>query len=116
MAVARIPKAMQLCSTIKLCRKADIVSTTGKGIVTLQQLPMLTPRGRYNIEMFPTFMRLHGKTYDYKIMFSNISRFFQLPKPDGRHVYFVVCHAVSCHLYLEQLSFATTLVASAHSM
>ena len=40
--------------------------------------------------MFPTFMKLHGQTYDYKILYTHITRLFQLPKPDGRHVYFVV--------------------------
>ena len=40
--------------------------------------------------MHPTFMKLHGRTYDYKISYSSISRLFQLPKPDQRHIFFVV--------------------------
>jgi len=40
--------------------------------------------------MFPSFMKMHGKTFDYKIKYSNIVRLFQLPKPDGRHQIFVV--------------------------
>jgi hypothetical protein len=46
--------------------KADIVSASGKGLISFSQLPVLTPRGRYDIEMFPSFMRMHGKTFDYK--------------------------------------------------
>jgi structure-specific recognition protein 1 len=74
----------------KVLSKADTVSTAGKGILLLGDLPVLTPRGRYSIEMFPSFLRLHGKSYDYKIQYSHISRLFQLPKPDQRYIYFVI--------------------------
>ena len=30
-------------------------------------LALLTPRGRYDLELFPKFMNLHGKSYNYKI-------------------------------------------------
>jgi structure-specific recognition protein 1 len=74
----------------RVLAKADIISASGKGLVTFSEVPVLTPRGRYGIEMFPSFMKLHGKTFDYKIKYSNIVRLFQLPKPDGRHQMFVV--------------------------
>eukprot|EP01119_Soliformovum_irregulare_P009618 TRINITY_DN230_c0_g3_i1.p1 TRINITY_DN230_c0_g3~~TRINITY_DN230_c0_g3_i1.p1 ORF type:complete len:617 (-),score=253.70 TRINITY_DN230_c0_g3_i1:128-1978(-) len=70
--------------------KADVLATSGKAITTLSQLPVLTPRGRYTVEMFSSFMRLHGSTYDYKILYTHISRLFQLPKPDQHHVIFVI--------------------------
>ncbi|KAL3924152.1 MAG: hypothetical protein SGPRY_003999, partial [Prymnesium sp.] len=47
---------------------------------------MRVPRGRYEIEMFDKYMKLHGKTYDYKILYSNVSALFLLPKPDGVHM------------------------------
>jgi structure-specific recognition protein 1 len=74
----------------QILSKADVVSATGKGILTFEAMPVLTPRGRYDIELFPSFLKLHGKTYDYKIKYSNIVRLFQLPKPDRRHHFFVV--------------------------
>ena len=43
--------------------------------------------------MFPTFLRLRGKTYDYKIMYNSITRIFLLPKPDELHVQLVVSRA-----------------------
>lgn len=46
--------------------------------------------GRYNIDMYQDFLRLRGKTYDYKIMYSNIIKLFLLLKPDEVHVLFVV--------------------------
>ncbi len=56
-------------------------------------------RGRYDIEMFASFMKLHGKTFDYKIEYNTISRLFQLPKPDQRHVFFIVSIRIISTLY-----------------
>ena len=41
----------------------------------------LVPRGRFVIELFPTFMRLLGKTYDFKVAYRSISRMFYLERP-----------------------------------
>jgi len=40
--------------------------------------------------MFATFLRLRGKTYDYKIAYDQVVKLFLLPKPDETHVLFVV--------------------------
>ena len=48
-------------------------------------------RGRYDIKMYPTFLQLHGKTFDYKIPYTTILRLFLLPHKDGRQMFFVVC-------------------------
>jgi structure-specific recognition protein 1 len=40
--------------------------------------------------MYQDFLRLRGKTYDYKILYSNIIKLFLLLKPDDVHVLFVV--------------------------
>jgi len=47
-------------------------------------------RGRYDIKMYPTFLQLHGKTFDYKIAFTSILRLFLLPHRDSRQMFFVV--------------------------
>eukprot|EP01111_Echinosteliopsis_oligospora_P012040 TRINITY_DN4092_c0_g1_i1.p1 TRINITY_DN4092_c0_g1~~TRINITY_DN4092_c0_g1_i1.p1 ORF type:complete len:540 (+),score=113.61 TRINITY_DN4092_c0_g1_i1:21-1640(+) len=69
--------------------KVDVSATSGKGIATLPHIPLLTPRGKYDIELFPTFMKLHGISYDYKIAYDSVARLFQLPKPDQTHVFFI---------------------------
>ena len=46
--------------------------------------------------MFPDFLCLRGKTYDYKIVYSSISRLFLLPK-DDLHIIFIV-RSTSLHL------------------
>lgn len=70
--------------------KADIIQATGESIVTFPELHCLTPRGRYDVKLFPTFIQLHGKTFDYKIPLTTVLRLFQLPHKDQRQVYFVL--------------------------
>ncbi|KAF8754913.1 FACT complex subunit SSRP1 [Rhizoctonia solani] len=65
--------------------KADIGQVTGDVLVSFSEVNIQTPRGRYDIDMFPTFLRLRGKTYDYKILYSSITRLFLL-SPDDLHV------------------------------
>lgn len=69
--------------------KADIGQVTGDIILSFEEVLVLTPRGRYDVDMFPDFLRLRGKTYDYKIIYTSISRLFLLPK-DDQHVLFIV--------------------------
>jgi structure-specific recognition protein 1 len=50
----------------------------------------LTPRGRYAIELYDTYLRMRGQKYDYKIRYDDINRLFLLPKPDEVHMAFVI--------------------------
>lgn len=70
--------------------KAEIGQVSGDGLVVFNDILVVTPRGRYEIDMYPTFIRLRGKTYDYKILYSSIRRLFVLPKTDEMHVLLVV--------------------------
>ena len=76
----------------EVIQRANISMVTGKKIVDLDETvgTFLTPRGRYAIEMYQKFFRMHGKTYDYKIMYSNINRCFLLERPDGISSAFVI--------------------------
>ncbi|GEQ69503.1 hypothetical protein JCM33374_g3175, partial [Metschnikowia sp. JCM 33374] len=65
--------------------KADIGQVAGEAIVSFSDVLFLTPRGRYDIDMYPGSLRLRGKTYDYKIQYKQIERIFSLPKPDDIH-------------------------------
>ncbi|EGN98471.1 hypothetical protein SERLA73DRAFT_109982 [Serpula lacrymans var. lacrymans S7.3] len=69
--------------------KADIGQVTGDLVLSFEEVLVLTPRGRYDVDMFLDFLRLRGKTYDYKILYSSISRLFLLPK-DDQHVLFIL--------------------------
>lgn len=72
--------------------RANIRAVTGKSIVELDENfgTFLTPRGRYGVEIYGTFLRMHGKTFDYKIMYSNINRCFLLELPNGINTAFVI--------------------------
>ena len=48
-----------------------------KAIHTRLKWPTYKPR--YDIKMYPTFIHLHGKTFDYKIPASTVMRLFLLP-------------------------------------
>nr|CAG4642375.1 EOG090X02Z1 [Evadne anonyx] len=70
--------------------KASVISATGESIAIFKEVQCLTPRGRYDIKVFHTFIQLHGKTFDYKIPSSTVLRLFLLPHKDGRQMFFVV--------------------------
>jgi len=70
--------------------KADVIQATGDAITTFTEIQCLTPRGRYDIKIFPSFLQLHGKTFDYKIPYDTILRLFLLPHRDNRQMFFVI--------------------------
>ena len=69
--------------------KAELGQVSGNIILSFDEVNVLTPRGRYDVDMYPDFLRLRGRTYDYKIMYGSISKLFLLPK-DDLHVLFIV--------------------------
>lgn len=69
----------------ELKSKADITQVVGEIIVSFSEVLFLTPRGRYDVDMYDSFLRLRGKTYDYKLQYTQIQRIFSLPKLDGMH-------------------------------
>lgn len=73
--------------------KADVIQATGDAICIFRELQCLTPRGRYDIRIYPTFLHLHGKTFDYKIPYTTVLRLFLLPHKDQRQMFFVVSKA-----------------------
>jgi structure-specific recognition protein 1 len=63
---------------------------SGTSLVTFPEVLCLLPRGRFDMELYTTFMRLRGKTYDYKIPYMNVKRMFMLPRPDDVHSLFAI--------------------------
>lgn len=62
--------------------------------------------GRYDIRIYPTFLHLHGKTFDYKIPYTTVLRLFLLPHKDQRQMFFVVSEGTQN----VKLSFMTRLL------
>ncbi|KIY65749.1 SSrecog-domain-containing protein [Cylindrobasidium torrendii FP15055 ss-10] len=69
--------------------KADIGQVVGDTILSFEEVLVVTPRGRYDVDMYNDFLRLRGKTYDYKILYTSIEKLFLLPK-DDMHVMFIL--------------------------
>ncbi|KAI9788300.1 MAG: FACT complex subunit [Peltula sp. TS41687] len=68
-----------------LMDKAEIGDVAGDTFATFLDVLHLTPRGRFNIDMYESSFRLRGKTYDYKMQYESIKKFMLLPKPDDLH-------------------------------
>jgi len=62
----------------------------GEVIAQLSELNLLIPRGKYSLDLYTTFLKLHGRTHDYKIMYKDINKGFLLPKPDGVYMAYVI--------------------------
>lgn len=73
-----------------LMEKAEIGEVAGDTYATFLEILHLTPRGRFDIDMYESSFRLRGKTYDYKIQFDAVKKFMVLPKPDDMHTLIVV--------------------------
>ncbi|KAF2093668.1 SSrecog-domain-containing protein [Rhizodiscina lignyota] len=68
-----------------LNEKAELGEVSGDTVATFLDVLHLTPRGRFDIDLYETSLRLRGKTYDYKIQYESIKKFMLLPKPDDVH-------------------------------
>ncbi|KAL3319570.1 FACT complex subunit ssrp1 [Cichlidogyrus casuarinus] len=74
----------------KIKRRAGILEATGDSLVQFSELSCLQPRGRYEFKFFPTFIHLHGKSYDFKVPKTSLLRVMLLPDVDERTHFVVV--------------------------
>jgi len=75
---------------VELVKQSGDLEVAGASLVTLDDLQVQVPRGRYDVELCDKFMRLHGKTNDYKILYTNVSGLYLVPKQDGHHMSLVI--------------------------
>jgi structure-specific recognition protein 1 len=74
----------------KIKVRADTSAFAGESICSFNEVGIAVPRGRYEVDLFPNHIKLHGKSHDFKILYSSITRLFILPKPDDVLVSFVM--------------------------
>jgi len=67
----------------RLVDRAQIGDLTGKGITMLSGLKFVTPRGSYDMELFPQFLTLHGTSFDFRIQYNQIVKLTALDKPNS---------------------------------
>lgn len=73
----------------------DLQSRTGANDSALQpiarfQLMFQSPRGKYSVDLFPTYLKLHSKTFQYKILYKFIQKMFLFANPGTAQHYFVI--------------------------
>lgn len=56
----------------KIVKAAGLGEFAGDVIASLPDLPMIIPRGKYSLDFYSTFLKLHGRTHDYKILYKDI--------------------------------------------
>lgn len=66
----------------KILRKAGLGDSPGDVIAHFPDMPLLVPRGKYSLDLYAHYVKLHGRTHNYKIAYENIVQLFELPRPD----------------------------------
>jgi len=66
------------------------IGSLDEAVAVVQEVPMVTPRGKFDFHFLNNVLKIHGTSFDYKINYKNMSRAFMLPKPDGIHIAFVI--------------------------
>ncbi|VAH73612.1 unnamed protein product [Triticum turgidum subsp. durum] len=82
-----------------LARADNGSGSSGEAVVTFEGIAILTPRGRYAVELHLPFLRLQGQANDFKIQYSSILRLFVLPKVMFV-LYFMACTALMLFILL----------------
>ncbi|KAK4735269.1 hypothetical protein R3W88_009530 [Solanum pinnatisectum] len=82
------PPAQVFCD--KIMSMADVGAGGEEAVVTFDGIAILTPRGRYNVELHLSFLRLQGQAHDFKIQYSSVVRIFLLPKHNQPHTLVVI--------------------------
>eukprot|EP01088_Endostelium_zonatum_P012790 TRINITY_DN27066_c0_g1_i1.p1 TRINITY_DN27066_c0_g1~~TRINITY_DN27066_c0_g1_i1.p1 ORF type:complete len:558 (-),score=161.05 TRINITY_DN27066_c0_g1_i1:62-1735(-) len=74
----------------KFLAMAEIDAGSGGGLLQFKGLQCLVPRGKYDIDIFPKHLKLHGRTHDYKISLTSIYQLHELPRPGYKNVFYVL--------------------------
>lgn len=69
----------------------DLGAATGEAIVTFDSVAVLVPRGRFDVEMFASSLKLVGQAQDFRVQYDSIMRIFVLPKVNAAQTLVAVC-------------------------
>eukprot|EP00270_Netrium_digitus_P014912 TRINITY_DN5150_c0_g1_i6.p1 TRINITY_DN5150_c0_g1~~TRINITY_DN5150_c0_g1_i6.p1 ORF type:complete len:701 (+),score=261.43 TRINITY_DN5150_c0_g1_i6:184-2286(+) len=69
---------------------ADVGPSGDESVVEFEGIHVLTPRGRFKLELHVSFLRLQGLAVDFKIQYSSVVRLFVLPKANQPHTFVVI--------------------------
>lgn len=68
-----------------IIQKAGVREGAGEPLVEIPEEvgSFLVPRGRFQIDMHPSFMRLQGTSFEFRVAYKSITRFTYLPLPSS---------------------------------
>ncbi|MCQ2821643.1 MAG: hypothetical protein MJ252_30665 [archaeon] len=66
------------------------IGNESNAIATLNHIQSITPRGTFDLFFMESFMKMHGLSHNYSIIYKNISKIFLVPKSDGHSHFFVI--------------------------
>ena len=73
----------------EIVKKAKIGSVSNS-IAHLQDIQMVTPRGKFDLYFTKNYLKIHGLSFNYQILNKNITKIFLLPKMDKHNHIFVL--------------------------
>ncbi|XP_027909661.1 FACT complex subunit SSRP1-like isoform X2 [Vigna unguiculata] len=79
----------------RIMSMADVGAGGEDAVVTFESIAILTPRGRYIVELHMSFLRLQGQANDFKIQYSSVVRLFLLPKGLIHEVFTTILRGLS---------------------
>ncbi len=71
-------------------RKLNLTEAEEDLLITIPDLSMYYPRGRYNISFYLSYMKLHGSSFDFIVNYENVLQAFLLPMTDNENFQLVL--------------------------
>jgi structure-specific recognition protein 1 len=69
----------------------DSAAATGDAISTFDSIGVLVPRGRFDMELYASTLKLVGQAQDFRVQYDSIQRIFILPKSNTPQTLVAVC-------------------------
>jgi structure-specific recognition protein 1 len=69
----------------------DDAAATGDAIATFDAVGVLVPRGRFDVELFASSLKLVGQAQDFRVQYDSILRVFVLPKVGAAQTLVAIC-------------------------
>ncbi|GAB4821853.1 hypothetical protein N2152v2_008899 [Parachlorella kessleri] len=74
----------------RVMEHTDAGAATGDAVATFDQVGIIVPRGRFDVEMYMSSLKLVGQAQDYRIQYDSIVRIFLLPKVNAPQTMVVI--------------------------
>ena len=84
----------------KLQKQAGLLNAQGEIIATLNEINLLVPRGKYTMDLYGSYVRFHGRSQHFKLMYKDIDQLIKLPQVERDMT--IIMIALSKHLTFGQ--------------